>query len=256
MFSWAMQRQLIYGFIVFVFLAIAIGVPVYLKFFNQQPTCFDGIQNGTELGVDCGGECSYIRACPQQVIDKPIVMWARPFSVAGGIHNLVAYLQNPNVSFTADPIPYIFTVYDDQNVLLGVREGFVKVPPMKSFPVFEGAFSAGARKPAKVLFEFTGDANWKSYENRDPELLVSDERFRTTISGPRVDAYVTNKTINTYRDIEVVAILYDEKNNAQASSRTYIDVLFGGGQRPVVFTWPEDFNFSVNRIEIVPKLQI
>ena len=36
-----------------------------------MPTCTDGIQNGTETGVDCGGSCS---ACsnPEPIIAAPL----------------------------------------------------------------------------------------------------------------------------------------------------------------------------------------
>ncbi|HZF49969.1 MAG TPA: hypothetical protein VE093_15020, partial [Polyangiaceae bacterium] len=30
----------------------------------QAPTCFDMVKNGTEQGVDCGGNCEF--ACPLQ----------------------------------------------------------------------------------------------------------------------------------------------------------------------------------------------
>ncbi len=239
-----------------LFLLAIIGTPTYFLFFNRQPTCFDGKQNGTETGIDCGGACAQVRACTQDVLPQPIVMWSRPFSVARGLHNLVAYVQNPNVNYTAEPIEYLFRVYDAENVLLGIREGYALVPPTKSFPIFEAAFNAGERQPAKAVFEFTQPAIWRRFETSVPELLVYDERLRNASSSPRIDAMIQNKTINRYRDIEVVAIIYDAADNARAASRTLVDVLPGGESQPLIFTWPEPFDFNVVRIEITPKLPI
>lgn len=245
-----------YGLAVLAFLAIVIGVPSYFIFFNKQPTCFDGKQNGTETGIDCGGACASVRACVQDVLPQPIVMWSRPFSVARGLHNLVAYVQNPNVNYTAQPIEYLFRVYDVDNVLLGTREGYAMVPPTKAFPIFEAAFDAGERQPAKAVFEFTQPAVWKQFETSVPELVIYDEILRNASSSPRIDAMIQNKTINRYRDIEVVAVIYDEKGNARAASRTLVDVLPGSESRPLIFTWPEPFDFQAVKIEIIPKLPI
>jgi hypothetical protein len=254
MFSWARQRQLLYGAIVFVFLLSIIGVPVYVLFFNKVPTCFDGIQNGIETGLDCGGNCD--RACANEVLPEPIVLWSRPFSVAKGSHNLVAYVQNPNVNHTAEPVPYIFLVYDKDNVLIGTREGYAMVPPTKTFPIFEPAFDAGTRIPAKAIFEFTSSAVWNKFETSKPELDVIDERLLNATTTPTIKASLVNHTINTYRNIEVVVVVYNRLGNAFAASKTLVDISRGNSEEPIVFTWPYPFTEEVSKIEIIPKLPI
>lgn len=254
MFSWAQQRQFAYGSVTLLFILLVVGIPVYFTYFNNAPTCTDGKQNGVEQGVDCGGNC--ITACQGEVLPEPIVLWARPFSVANGLHNLIAYAQNPNVEYVAEPIEYIFLVYDKDNVLIGTREGIAFVPPTKTFPIFEAAFDAGERKPVKAVFEFTSKAVWKRFESEKPELSIADERVKNATTTPIIDAVVVNETINRYRNIEVVAIVYDESGNARAASKTLVDLLPAEDQVPIVFTWPEPFNFSVSRVEIIPKLPI
>lgn len=254
MFSWAHRRQLIYGSVVFIFLALVLGVPTYFIFFNNAPTCFDGKMNGDEVQVDCGGSCD--RACANDVLPEPIVSWSRSFSVARGLHNLVAYVQNPNVNYTAEPIPYIFLVYDAENVLLGVREGYARVPPTKTFPIFEPAFDAGTRQPTKVVFEFTSPAVWNRFETAKPELDVIDERVLNATSSPTIKATLLNKTINKYTNVEVVAIVYNKQGNAFASSKTVVDIIRGNGEAPLVFTWPIGFIDEVSKVEIIPKLPI
>ncbi len=254
MFSWAHRRQLMYGSIVFIFLALVIGIPTYFIFFNNTPTCFDGKMNGDEIQVDCGGSCE--RACSHEVLPEPIVSWSRPFSVARGLHNLVAYVQNPNVNYTAEPIPYIFLVYDIENVLLGVREGYARVPPTKTFPIFEPAFDAGTRQPAKAVFEFTAPAVWNRFETAKPELEVIDERVLNATSSPMIKATLLNKTINKYTNVEVVAIIYNKEGNAFASSKTVVDIIRGNSEAPLVFTWPIGFTEEVSKVEIIPKLPI
>ena len=254
MFSWAHQRQLMYGSIVVLFLALVIGVPTYLIFFNNAPTCFDGKMNASESGVDCGGTCD--RACASEVLPEPIVSWSRPFSVAGGLHNLIAYVQNPNVSYTAEPISYIFLVYDKDNVLIGTREGYAKIPPTKTFPIFEPAFNAGTREPVKASFEFTAPTVWNRFENAKPELDIIDERVLSVDTSPIIKATLVNRTINKYTNVEVVAIVYNQNGNAFAASKTVVDIVRGNTESPLVFTWPTAFIEPVSKVEIIPKLPI
>lgn len=254
MFSWAQRRRLIYGSIVAIFLIVSVGFPVYFKFFNNTPTCVDSVMNGTETGVDCGGNCE--RACAGEVLPEPIVLWSRPFSVARGLNNLVAYVQNPNVNYVAEPIDYVFLVYDEDNVLLGTREGSAMVPPTKTFPIFEPAFNAGERKPVKAIFEFTKPAVWNKFQSVKPELEISDEILKNATSSPRIEAALINKTIDDYRNIEVIAIVYDKEGNAVAASKTVVDQLQADDQKQIVFTWPNPFTFEISKIEIVPKLPI
>ncbi len=254
MFSWAKQRQLMYGSAVVLFFALVIGVPVYLMFFNNAPTCSDGKKNGSETGIDCGGQC--VVACARDVLPQPIVLWARPFVVAQGLNNLVAYIQNPNVNYVADPVEYLFRVYDKDNVLLGMRIGRIAIPPTKSFPIFEQAFDSGFQKPVKAYFEFTEPLVWKKFSSVKPEFDVIDKRLRNASSSPRLDATLINKTIDTYRNVEVVALVYDTDGNAIAASRTIVDVLYGNSEAPLVFTWPLGFKADTSKIEIIPKLPL
>jgi len=55
-------------------------------------------------------------------------------------------------------------------------------------------------------------------------------------------------------NIESVAILYDENNNAVAFSKTKIDSIAKNSTADIVFTWPEKFEFKIVRIDIVSKV--
>ncbi len=251
--SWSATRQLLYGLGFIIVLGLIIGLPVYFVFFNQPPTCFDGKMNEGELGIDCGGICQ--RACVQEVIAEPIVLWSRAFPVSRGIYNLVAYVQNANVNYIADPVQYSFQVYDKDNVLIALREGYTNVPPTKTFPIFEQSLDAGERVPAKVLFKFNQSLTWNKYTSTRPELTVTEPIVTMSTSTPRITAKVINKTLARLADTEVVAIVYGKNDNAIATSRTFVPVLQSQSEVPVVFTWQTPFEEEITKIEIIPKLQ-
>ena len=254
MASWAAKRQLLYSSIIIIALLLIIGTPSYFYFFNKTATCFDNKQNQDETGVDCGGGCE--KACKIDVVALPVTIWSRAFPVTNGIYNLAAYVQNPNVEYVAGPTQYIFRVYDRENVLIGVREGTADIPPTKTFPIFEQGFSADQRIPVTTFFEFTRDVQWKKYQGSKAELEVTDIKTSNLDTAPRIDAVLVNKTINRYAHVEVVALVYDEKGNAMAASRTFIDDLQSTASAPLFFTWPKPFPSTVSKVEIIPKLSI
>lgn len=251
--SWSTSRQLKFGSVFVLAVLIIVGTPIYFIFFNKAPTCFDNKQNQDEAGIDCGGLCQ--RACVQEVIAEPIVLWARAFPVGSGTYNLVAYVQNANVNYIADPIEYSFRVYDKDNILIGLRDGKVGVPPVKSYPIFEQGFDAGERIPAKVLFEFHTKVDWKKYSAVKPEVKISEPSVSGTSTSPRITANLINTTLNRYENIEVVTIVYGKGDNAIATSRTFVDVLGSRSQVPMVFTWPNPWTEEPTKIEIIPKLK-
>ena len=75
--TWALKRQIFYVGVLVLFFSIAGFLIIYPKL-SKSPTCFDGRQNGEELGVDCGGACA--KACVAQV-DNISVLWSRAFKI-------------------------------------------------------------------------------------------------------------------------------------------------------------------------------
>ena len=114
----------------------------------------------------------------------------------------------------------------------------------------------GERIPKKVVFEFTEPLTWIEYGGDKPELSVSDIVLSRLDESPKLSAKVSNKTLNQYRGVEVVAILYDVEGNGFASSRTFIDRIGDKQTKDIYFTWPETFTASTSRIEIIPKLAL
>jgi len=253
MLSWSAKRKLLYIFIAFLVIGTPVSLYIYKK--SQKPaSCTDGIQNQDERGVDCGGICRI--ACFANVKAEPDVQWSRAYYVAKGAYNLVAYVQNPNIDYISQPSKYVFKIYDDKNVLIATREGTVGIPTSKIFPIFEPTIQTGELIPRIVTFEFVEPVNWIEYFGNKPELEVVEQRLTRVDTAPKLDAKVVNKTLNTYINVEVIAIIYDEEGNGVLSSRTFIDRIGDKGEANVVFTWPEPITFKPSKIEVIPNLSL
>lgn len=250
--SWASRRRTAYMGII-AFAALIILAPLFFTIFNKEPTCFDGKQNGDEKGIDCDGLCK--RTCDAR-ISNPTILWSRAFKVSDGVYNAVAYIENPNFDSGASNIPYTFKLFDDKNILIAERKGSTFISPNNITPIFETAIFTGKRTPSKTFFEFNKTPEWYKIDDANSSLSVSDIKLAGEESSPRIDAVLSNSSIYDARDIEVVAIVFDSKNNAIAASSTFIDRLSGRTSQNIVFTWPEKFDSASSGIKIIPRIPI
>ena len=212
--SWASKRRSKYIGIIVVAMLVII-VPISFFILNKKPTCSDGKQNGRELGIDCGGICE--KLCKIQISD-PILIWSRSFKVADGVYNSVAYIENPNFNSGVIKISYTFKLFDDKNILIAERKGSTFISPNSVTPIFEGVVSTGYRVPVKTFFEFDELPEWRQSKDERISLSVKDIILTGEDFSPRIDAVLSNSSIETIKDIEVVAIIFDLKDNAVAVS--------------------------------------
>ncbi|HAO64966.1 TPA: hypothetical protein DCQ44_03230 [Candidatus Taylorbacteria bacterium] len=249
--QWAAKRKLVYGTTTFVFLAVLIGVPLFF-FLHKTPTCFDGVKNQNEKGVDCGGICT--RLCPSD-ISAPIVLWQRSFQASTGVYSLVAYIQNPNVLSRVDNVGYVFRLYDKDNAMITERAGRTFLPANQSFAVFEAGVRTGTRVPVRTTFEFTESPSWSQNlaDYKDPTISAENINL-TDGSSPRIDASVHNFSLNMIKTLGVIAIVYDAEDNAITASRTVVEDLKPQSSAAVTFTWPTPFASPVVRKEIILRI--
>jgi hypothetical protein len=235
--SWASNRQIKYfsGFVASIAIVVFIIIsPILFK----KPTCIDNKKNGNETGIDCGGSCSLM--CKEDII-APVVVWSRAFPVVGNIHNLVAYVENRNKSSAVFSASYEFRIYDQNNKLLGRREGKTFIPPNQQFAVFESRFDAGQGKIKTVTFEFLEPIVWvkKSPTLQTLPIRVNNISLDNNKDTPTLSAVLNNDSIYDLPEFDVVAILYDMDHNAINASKTHKEKLFSNNKMPIIFTWPE-----------------
>ena len=84
MSKWSVKRKRRILIVIGILFLIGLAL-IFINIENKKvPTCFDGLQNGQETGVDCGGESS--KVC-QEEINNLVVWWERPFKVTDGLYN-------------------------------------------------------------------------------------------------------------------------------------------------------------------------
>lgn len=250
MLSWAAKRKTLYALVFVTVGLLFIAAPTTYVLY-RAPTCGDGKQNQSEQGVDCGGPCTNL--CQEKELE-PIVLWQRSFEVGPGAHTVVAYVQNPNIDSAAIQVPYLFRLYNSEQLLIGERTGRIDLPPNTSFPIFEANVPSGKQIPARVSFEFRAKPYWVRQKGVFPDVRINKVVLSRENANPLLSAEIENKGLNAYNRVPVIAILYDTAGNAVAASRTVLDSIEGQSSQPVVFTWPKPFGTIISEKEIVPIL--
>lgn len=253
--NWAFKRQFLY-FFVFILLTGGIVFLFLRSYLNVKPTCNDKKQNGDELGIDCGGSCLLL--CSFEAQDLSLV-WSRAFEVVPGRYNAVAYLENSNKDSAVYKIKYKFRFSDENNVFIGKREGETFIPPRGKFVVFEPAVDLGNSIPVFTTFEFTEKPVWikvPTEKINQLNILFSDLSLEGEESKPKFSANVFNDSFFTIPDINFIAILYNDKENAISASSTYIPKFKGKEKININFTWPKPFLSKTIKREIIPMYNV
>ena len=245
--SWASRRQFTYTSIFLLLLIVFVGIPAFFAWY-EAPTCIDGIKNGSEQGIDCGGSCPKI--CAFQAID-PIVLWSRFFEIDTAVYSLVALIENPNQNVSASNVPYRFKLRDQNNILITEEVGSLFIPPKRTIPIFVTGIRAGERIPRRVEFEFLEDPVWVRTTPQEIPIAILNRSLTGADVSPRLQARLKNTSLTTLTDVEVVALLFDIEGNALHTSRTVIDTLQGDAETSIIFTWPQPFDSEVARIDLI-----
>lgn len=248
---WAFWRQLQYG-AGYLFIVLLLVVGVYYQYFHTPANCFDGVQNGNEQGVDCGGEC--LRICAFTVA-PPVVLWAKSFAVTDGQYNAVAYIENRNLRAGTPTLRYTFRLLDNQGVITE-KTGVTELPPNFTFPVFEGRIQTGDRVPTETILILEDADLWLPAEYNRSQFRTISTNIRGVNARPRLDVVIENTEVTPVQDVNVVAVIFDSLGNPLTASQTFVESLAGRTQSDLVFTWPRPIATTIRSCDVPSDVMI
>ena len=247
MATWSQKRKFTYAFIVIVIIIGAVAFPLF-KIFYKAPTCSDGIQNGNELGVDCGGRCT--RLCQSDFL-APNVAWTRLEPITSQFYNVAAYIINPNPEGQADNVPYHISLYDKDGMLIIEKSGTVTLPPHRNTLAFLNAVDVGKRIPARASFEFTALPVWYKQADKLTAVSIDSKDYNEDATGSTLKVKLKNNSLADLGTIDAFAVLYDKIGNVIGFSKTIIDTITAGSTVTAPFTWSINRKGEVISIEVL-----
>lgn len=241
--SWRSRRKNIFITIILLFIISFLIYKSY-PYLNPAPTCFDGIQNGDELGMDCGGTCSLV--CLGDILPIEVKL-ARAVKSEEGLYDLVAIIQNKNSekSTANGRFDYVFSIYDKAGAIIKSINASSSLLVGQTFPIILQNIpidlSSSGNSISKVVFSVVD--NKESWMRVDPAFARSFfkvegsyfEQNKNNIS--QLSVSLRNLTKATFREFPVRVILSNEDGNIVAVSETIIKKADPQANFEAVFTW-------------------
>jgi hypothetical protein len=175
----------------------------------------------------------------------------------------IAYIEYSYPAVAASNVEYVFKLYDAKNTLITERTGSTYLGPLGRTAIVETLIPTKGVTVATTRFSFTGAVPWQKSAPSFSQVVIKTDRTYlenyalggvATAVGTRLTATLENKSRYSFRDLDVVAILYDEKDNAITTSKILVPSLLGETTQTVYFTWPTKINpKAVRTIEVIPR---
>lgn len=211
-----LSKQLLYGLL---YLVIFIGIPVgmYFGFLKPAPTCFDGIQNGKEQGIDCGGACAEVCIPPTL---KPIeaLNGLKQIPIDAERTTLFAEVVNANPDFAAWNFGYVLTLEDGSSTKQFQGNSYIYGGEIKTlaFP----NLAVGNITGAKIEFQ---NPQWLPAEAwKRPMLRVQNASTKREEGKLLVEGELLNDDAKAFKAVEVVSIFLGQFGEIVGVSKTEI----------------------------------
>lgn len=248
MSSWSSRRKTIYGGTLTILILGVIAIFVFPLVY-KAPTCSDGIKNGDELGIDCGGSCQ--KLC-QSAFIPPSTRWVDFEQLAPGIYNVAAYIVNSNPNGQASNVPYHIVLYDKKGIEIVDVPGIVNIPSHRNTLAFLSQVSTGKSIPYRASFEFKSAPDWNKGADQLGSLVIADKKYEDNNLGSSLDVKIRNTSVYPIGRLSVYAVLSDVDKNVVGFSKTVVDGIDPESETSASFTWPTNRQGSVISIEVLP----
>jgi len=213
---------------------------VAISFVNKGAgpvSCFDGVKNQDETGVDCGG--AMCKPC-QGVFTEDIQVLSSNFILFNERYDAVAEVKNPNSQYGTSDLEYSFKFYDKDNNFISEKSGRSYILAGETKYIMENNFAIEG-DPAYLRFD-AKPLNWQEQKRTSVKLPVFSKKFEnvTNVSSNQyaeVSGSLENQSNYSFVSVDVVAMLLDKNDNYIAMNRTRINNLRAGEKRNVSIPW-------------------
>jgi len=242
---------------VYALVLIAILIFIYLRF-QTKPSCFDGVQNQNEAGVDCGGICAEQCAL---IAQKDLAVQQTGFVPSGVANNFDIYgvVSNPNQALGSSNFNYQFTIKDAAGTIIATNNGtgFI-LPGETKYLVVSNQALQGA--PAKVELTLS-NPQWVEVNDlyEKPQLKIVNKNYDEITSGvgfSEVTGLLKNESPLDFSSIKLEIILEDEQGQVIALNSTQMNTVQAGENRDFRVSWPNKFPGTVANMEVQPEVNV
>ncbi len=252
------QKKQIFIIVIYVIILILLGFLIY-SWLKPKPSCFDGVQNQNETGVDCGGVCA--KQCDKKFSEENLMTVSKGFVMSGVAdkYDLYAYVENPNDSVGSSNFQYEFKLKDSSGKIVADKTGSEFILPGESKYIIEPSVTATGI-PMSAEFDITNTA-WAESNNlyEKPDIRIVNKNYTEVDSATefsQATGLLENESPDDFASIKVQIILLDGSGKVVAINSTQMGSVTAGESRDFTVFWPNKFPGTVSDMEIQPEVNV
>jgi len=235
-----MSRNLKRIAIIFFFLLTIAGIVTGIMWLKStKPTCFDGIKNGEEEGIDCGSVCK--KSCPTPT-EKPLPLEVnvKDFQVVQGEStcSLVASVKNPNSTLGGQHVPYRFV--------------WGSIEKKGEFYIFPGEneryiseMNVPCQNGVQPTLQIGDPPKWEVFKGFEkPSLSIIDSKLEYLNSPSEfaeIKGTIKNNSPFDLKEIEIFVVVKNSLDQVVAVNRTTINSILVSEKRDFRMFWVDPF---------------
>jgi len=246
--SRALKQLVFFLFFVIVIGSISYGLYVWWK---VEPTCFDGIQNQEEKGVDCEGPCETI--CLES-LDPLRITKSFLIPIGENDYDFVALVNNSNLIHGSGEVEYELRLKDSSGGTIKTVNGKFDILPGQSRYVFVSPIETTTMVvdvEMKII-----EPNWQQLTDfgvGDIRLVVRRKDFSETREGnifAKVEGIMINESEFDFDRVEVLVVLFDADDNVVAAGITNIRTFLSNEESFYEVSWFRPLEGIVSQVEV------
>lgn len=233
-------KQIIYGAGYLALLALIVTA-IYYIWFRPAATCFDGKQNGNELGIDCGGSCP---SCEIKTLLPIEADWVKYFP-AENQTTIIAKISNINLRWAANPFSYILDIYgkDGSKIQSISNNSFIYSGEIKY--VFALA-ETNSKNILNIKISFL-NINWKQdvdFPKPDIQTRGIETMADQNSGGVIVSGFITNNNAFDLSKLVIIGLLSNSNGVQVNASKTELENTPAFGARQFKINFPKNVSLQ------------
>jgi hypothetical protein len=246
--------------IIFIYFILFAGL-VWAAYahFKPKATCFDGIKDQNEEGVDCGGVCA--KKCAAQADAAPLQV-QKSGAVSSGIpgkYDFYALVSNPNTVYGSKKFDYEVDLKDASGKVVATRGGSDFILPGETKYLVEPDISV-SDTPATTDIKIT-DSDWVELNSyyEEPDIQIVNKTYDQISGGvgfSQAYGLLKNNSPFDFDLIKIQIILKDADGNVLALNSTQMKTVKAGEQRDFTVAWPNSFPGTVSSMEAQAEVNV
>jgi hypothetical protein len=243
-------KHFFYGIFYLAILA-GIGYLFYNAAFKPAPSCFDGIKNQNEEGVDCGGICANICLSPT-LVSPNFSGEAKLFSLPTGLVSALYLIQNPNPDYAIKDFVYEFKIRDASGQIVKTMDGHSFIYAAEPKYIVAPAIDIGSATVATADFSATSTVWVRSENFAASNLEIQSSNISESSSSITITGRLINRDTTIFPSVLLLAVLTNNFGDQVGVGQTTLENLTPGETRNFTIIHPVLSDVNLPSTHIFP----